>query len=97
MCQCYRPQDVDWLLDLYFGARDRLLRHEFLPVVTALPVMKVRARIALESKHPDALRREAAKVAGVRLGSWLDWLGRQSNIQLRPAPTRRPRVASRRG
>ena len=50
LCQCYEPRDVPWLLDLYFSAADRLLRHEFSPVILALPEDVVRERIALEAR-----------------------------------------------
>ena len=84
LCQSYQAEDVDWLLDLYFETSDRLLRHEFLPVITALPDAKVRKRIAQEAKHADAARREAATIANRRLESWLERLVRRSSEALQP-------------
>jgi hypothetical protein len=63
LCQCYRPADVPWMLDLYFGAEDPLLRHEFSPFIFALPEDKVRQRIVREAQSASESRREAAKVA----------------------------------
>jgi hypothetical protein len=95
LCRCYRPQDVGWLLDLYFGATDHLLRHEFLAAITELPLAKVRRRIARESRHPDPERREAADIAGRRLGSWLQYLARRSNKALQPTSRARLKAKSR--
>jgi len=70
LCQCYEPRDVPWLLDMYFSAADRLLRHEFSPVILALPEDVVRERIALEAGSQIETRREAATVATRMLDSW---------------------------
>lgn len=92
LCQCYEPEDVSWLLDLYFETSDRLLRHEFLPVITALPEAAVRKRINLEAKSPSPSRREAATIAARRLRSWVEHLERRSPNALQP--TSRGRAAA---
>jgi hypothetical protein len=70
LCQCYQSDDIHWLLDLYFEEENRLLRHEFLPLVIALPESAVRKRIILESRSEIDRRREAAEIAATRL----DWV-----------------------
>jgi hypothetical protein len=63
LCQCYKPADVPWMLDLYFGADDPLLRHEFGPFILVLPEDDVRKRIQREAQSASAVRRDAAKIA----------------------------------
>jgi hypothetical protein len=57
LCQCYRPADVPWMLDLYFGSTDPLLRHEFGPFIFTLPEDAIRRRIRTESQSASETRR----------------------------------------
>jgi len=63
LCQCYKPADVPWMLDLYFGANDPLLRHEFGPFIFVIPENDVRKRIRREAQSASAVRRDAARIA----------------------------------
>jgi hypothetical protein len=90
LCQCYEADDVPWLLDLYFGTTDRVLGHEFLPFIEALPEDTVRRRIDIESRSASERRREAATIAARRL-EWSKRLEQQRpKIDFRP-PARKPR------
>jgi len=63
LCQCYKSADVPWMLDLYFGANDPLLRHEFGPFIFVIPENDVRKRIRREAQSASAVRRDAARIA----------------------------------
>jgi len=89
--QCHQPRDVEWLLDMYFDATDRLLRHEFLPLIEALPEDAVRQRIAQERRSGVQSRLEAADVALRRLEHWNELRTQRSNIRLHPTPLARSR------
>jgi hypothetical protein len=58
-------EDVDWVLDLYFGPITALEKHELLPVVLSLPAQPARARLVSElgSLHPTN-RQAAVKAIG---------------------------------
>ena len=91
LCQCYQERDIVWLLDMYFAAMDRLLRHEFLPLIEALPEKAVRHRIALERRSSTKSRVDAAEAALRRLEYWNRARTQRSNIRLHPTPLARSR------
>ena len=94
LCVCYQPRDIQWLMDLYFGAEDRLLRHEFSPLIIQLPEPAVRERIALERRSEIASRREAATAALRTLESWKHLGGQRSNMALQPTSRGKRKVKS---
>ncbi len=67
LCQCYQSDDVNWLLDLYFEQENRLIRHELLPLIVALPEPAVRRRILAESHSNIDSKIEAAEIAMICL------------------------------
>lgn len=91
LCQCYQSRDVEWLLDMYFDATDRLLRHEFLPLIEALPEDAVRHRIAQERQSEVQSRVAAADIALRRLAHWNELRTQRSNFRLHPTPLARSR------
>ena len=61
-------EDVDWVLDLYFGAPDALVKHELVRLVIALPPAAARARLVAELRSPDRLNRQGAVKAIGNMG-----------------------------
>lgn len=53
-------EDVDWVLELYFGAPGALVKHELVPLVIALPPAAARARLVAELGSPERLNRQGA-------------------------------------
>jgi HEAT repeat protein len=53
-------EDADWILDLYFGLPESLLKHEVAPLVSVLPPRAGRARLLVELRSADRLNRRAA-------------------------------------
>ena len=53
-------QDVEWVLELYFGAPSQLAKHELLPLVLALPADAARSRLIAGLRDPDWANRQAA-------------------------------------
>ena len=72
LCSCTGPRDASWMLELYFSTEDRLVRHELLPLIDAVPVTAARERIEIEAKSSEPLRRDAATIARRRLSWRLD-------------------------
>lgn len=91
LCHCYQPRDIEWILDIYFDATDRLLRHEFLPLIEALPEDAVRQRIAQERRSGVKSRLDSADVALRRLEHLNERQTQRSNIGLNPTPLARSR------
>jgi HEAT repeat protein len=54
------PQDVDWVLDLYFCRPTLLGKHELLPLVVRLPSEQAKPRLVKELASDDPLNRQAA-------------------------------------
>lgn len=54
------PEDVDWVLNLYFEQPQFLEKHELLRLVIRLPVKPARPRLVRELGSDDALNRQAA-------------------------------------
>lgn len=52
--------DVGWILDLYFGLPDRVLKHELLWLVVALPPTAARERLVAALSDPRWDNRQAA-------------------------------------
>ena len=88
LCECYKPEDIPWLLDLYFKTEDRLRRYELLPLVTALPQDMVRRRIKTELKSELEARRDAATIAARRLEFWQKLKRQRSNKGMQPTSQR---------
>ena len=59
------PDDVDWVLDLYFSRPGVLGKHELLPIVLSLPPAKAKAGLVrgLSSNDPT-IRQAAVKAVG---------------------------------
>lgn len=60
---CVTRQDAAWALDRLFSLEGVLAKHEFVPVVLALPPDAVRGRLVQESVSPDRDNRQAAMKA----------------------------------
>lgn len=88
LCKCYKAEDIPWLLDMYFKTEDRLLRHELLPFVTALPHEVVRRRIKKELKSESELRQDSATIAKRRLEFWKKLEQQRSNTRIQPTAQR---------
>jgi HEAT repeat protein len=67
LARCVGPEDVDWMLELYFGQDSVLATHEYLRLACAVDPTLARPRIVAELSHDSAIRRHAA----VKLISWL--------------------------
>lgn len=52
--------DAAWVLDLYFGQKDAVSKHELVKLVIGLPPAAARARLVAELRSPDRLNRQAA-------------------------------------
>ena len=65
------PDDAQWVLDLYFGAKDGLLQHELWPLAAALPPTPAKELVYQKARDPDARVRHAALKILVR-SSWGD-------------------------
>jgi HEAT repeat protein len=63
-CDALLPQvheeDVDWVLGLYFGLPEVVMKHELVRLVVALPVQKARHRLVAELRSADPNNRQAA-------------------------------------
>jgi HEAT repeat protein len=53
-------KDADWILDLYFGLPESILKHEVAPLVSVLPLSAARTRLVAELRSVDRLNRRAA-------------------------------------
>jgi HEAT repeat protein len=53
-------EDADWILDLYFGLPESVLKHEIAPLVSVLPPHAARARLQAELRSANRLNRRAA-------------------------------------
>jgi hypothetical protein len=58
--RCIELEDVDWVLDLYFGQNDVVATHEYLPLASATDPGRARPRIERELQNPDPVKRHAA-------------------------------------
>ena len=67
LAQCVEAQDTEWVLDLYFGLPDALLKHDLLPLIEVLPPDRVRPRVLTEARSPEAINRQAALKAVARI------------------------------
>ena len=59
LSRCVLREDAPWVLDLYFGKTTRNQKHLLLPLVLALPIDYLAARIVQEADSPSPLNREA--------------------------------------
>lgn len=57
------PEDVDWVLELYFSRPADLDKHELLPLVLRLPVAEARDRLVRELASGNPSNRHAAAIA----------------------------------
>jgi HEAT repeat protein len=55
-----RPDDADWVLDLYFELPNVLSKHEVLPLVVKLPPAVARERLKKELRNSNWMDRQAA-------------------------------------
>ena len=62
-------EDAGWVLDLYFGAKDRLLQHELLRLAAALPPNPARQMVEQRARDPDPRVRHAA----LKILVWSSW------------------------
>jgi hypothetical protein len=60
---CVTSDDADWALDRLFALEGELAKHEFLPVVRALPVDSVQTRLLVEASSSNRDDRQAAMKA----------------------------------
>jgi len=63
------PEDTDWILSLYFGARDGLVQHELVPLAAALPVVPAKEAVLAKATDQNPRVRHSALKILVR-GSW---------------------------
>jgi len=89
LSECYKAEDIPWILDLYFETKDRLRRHELLPLITSLPKDVVTRRIKKELKNELETRRDAAAMAARRLESWKKLKLQRSNKPIQPTAKKR--------
>ncbi len=61
--------DAGWVLDLYFGTKDRLLQHELLRLAAALPVIPAKETVGQKARDPDARVRHSA----LKILVWSSW------------------------
>jgi HEAT repeat protein len=52
-------EDIDWVLDTYFGVKGQLLKHALLPLVVGLPVELARDRLLAGLRDPEWENRQA--------------------------------------
>jgi HEAT repeat protein len=55
-----RPKDAEWVLTLYFGLPNALLKHEIFPLVIRLPTVTAYERLKRELRNTDWMNRQAA-------------------------------------
>lgn len=63
LARCVGEVDADWVLDRYFALSGVMAKHEFLPVVLALPPEAARRRLVAKSRSPSRDNRQAAMKA----------------------------------
>ena len=67
VAQAHSPDDLPWMLDLYFSQPDRLKRHDLLPLTDCAPPVVLREFVSREAASGERHRVEAARVALRRL------------------------------
>lgn len=55
-----RPEDADWVLNLYFELPNVLSKHEVLPLVVKIPASVARDRLTKELRNANWMGRQAA-------------------------------------
>ncbi len=63
LADCIGAADAPWVLDRYFSLSGVLAKHEFLPVVVALPPDAARDRLLIEAESDSRDNRHAAMKA----------------------------------
>jgi hypothetical protein len=73
LAKSYRPEDVDWILDYYFGHVEGRSEHTFRrDLARVLPATQVEQRIMKETRNPDTNVRRKALDLAVHLRSRLN-------------------------
>ena len=67
VAQAHSPDDLPWMLDLYFSQPDGLKRHDLLPLTDCAPPVVLREFMSREAASGERHRVEAARVALRRL------------------------------
>src|SRR5690348_2838346 len=60
LARLVEPGDAQWVLDLYFGVQDRLVKHELFFLAKALDPESARAELVARLRDPDWSNRQAA-------------------------------------
>ncbi len=70
MATCIRPDDAEWLLDVYIPKAFTLNQFTLWESLRQMPLERVEKRLIQESKSLDRVRRLAALLASVGLGQY---------------------------